>query len=77
MYRVNYGQGQVSVSFDRFSDAQRCLRLARPDDPGAFIECYEAGSADDPGDWFRVKGYHYSGDCTCGGTPHAADCVRH
>lgn len=73
MYRVNYGQGQVSVSFSRLNDARRCLRMARPDCPGAFIERYESGSADDPGAW--LKRYDYSRDCTCGGEPHAADCV--
>lgn len=54
MYRVNYGNGQVSPTYRRRTHAQRHLREQAMQSAFMFIEYYMAGSADDPGEWVRV-----------------------
>lgn len=56
MYRVNYGNGQVSNTFEKRAEALQHLRDSLRDNGYAFLQRYEAGSADDPGDWFKVRG---------------------
>lgn len=55
MYRINYGNGQVSETFRDLRAAMRALR-AESGSVGhpACIERYEPGTADDPGDWFPI-----------------------
>lgn len=50
MYRVNYGNGQVSgwfFSHREATDYQVKVGFG-------WVEVYLAGSADEPGDWFHV-----------------------
>lgn len=55
-FRVNYGNGQVSKVFRRRSAALDELADALKSSPGAFVQFWDHGSADAPGDWFTDSG---------------------
>jgi hypothetical protein len=50
-YRVNYGNGQVSGTYDRISDARLSLSYARKHDDYAFLEFRDC----DTGEWFQLR----------------------
>ncbi len=54
MYRVNYGTGHVSGDIHNRKSAETFLATAQEDCPGAWLEKYEAGTADEPGEWETV-----------------------
>lgn len=61
MYRINYGNGQVSGTYTSLKAAVAELRTD-PYRASIWIERYDAGSADDPGDWFpTVRGRDLEG----------------
>lgn len=53
-YRINYGNGQVSKSFESLRVAKRELEALN--DPFAFLQFYDPGDSESPGDWWRWKG---------------------
>lgn len=60
-YRINYGSGEVSGTYETYAEARRISRGgAAPgcplaDEAGAYrIERYNAGSADSPGEWIGL-----------------------
>ena len=60
MYRVNYGNGQVGAEVPTRELAERLADMERETNRGAYapfvyVQQYRAGSADSPGDWFRVN----------------------
>ena len=52
-YRINYGNGQVSKSFESLRVAKRELEALN--DPNAYLQFYDPGCSEDPGDWWRYK----------------------
>jgi len=55
-YRINYANGQVSGTYSSYEAVKRAL-LAERSFPWAksfWIQRYDAGTADDPGDWVRI-----------------------
>lgn len=62
MYRINYGNGQVSGTYTSLKAAVAELR-SDPYRTLMWIERYDAGYADEPGDWFTtVRGRDLEGD---------------
>lgn len=59
-YRVNYDNGQVSQTFKTRREANAELAIVNQEGGYAYVQVYLAGSADDPGDWFRVRGANAS-----------------
>lgn len=55
MYRVNYGNGQVSRDFDTRQEAEAHIASMDQYRDFAFVQRYETGSADEPGDWFSCR----------------------
>lgn len=53
MFRINFGNGQVQGPYDTRAEADRAFYACNPDGY-TYLQEYHAGSADDPGDWFRV-----------------------
>lgn len=60
-YRINYGSGEVSGTYETYAEARRHLaRCASPgcpladEAPNYRIERYDAGSADSPGEWIGL-----------------------
>jgi hypothetical protein len=55
-YRINYGNGQVSDLYNSYDAARASLRaVASNDGSDAYrIQRYDAGTADDPGDWVGI-----------------------
>ncbi len=56
MYRINFGNGQVHGTFETYADCMRALMSCNPD-AYTFVQRYESGSADAPGDWVTVTEY--------------------
>lgn len=59
-YRVNYGNGQVGPVVPERTTAERLANMERETNRGAyapfvFVQRYEVGSADAPGEWVRVE----------------------
>lgn len=54
-YRVNFNQGQIQRVASKAEGIRYLNEIVKVDCPTAFLERYEAGSADDPGEWVRVK----------------------
>lgn len=50
-YRVNYGNGQV---WEVPGGRKACEAEAKAN-PGAWVQFYEPGTADCPGEWFRAR----------------------
>jgi hypothetical protein len=54
MYRVNYSNGQVSKTFETKHEAFAHIEAMDQYQAFAFVEFYDPGTADAPGDWFRI-----------------------
>jgi hypothetical protein len=54
LFRVNYGNGQVG-DMCTLAEARRELGQKNMYPAFAFLEVYELGTADEPGDWFMWK----------------------
>lgn len=52
LYRINYGNGQVSQAIHSLRAA--AAELAQ-EDAFAFIERYELNGGEEPGEWFPVQ----------------------
>jgi hypothetical protein len=53
-WRVNFGNGQVQYAPSR-AEALRAIQQLDRYREYAFVERYEGGSADEPGDWFPIR----------------------
>lgn len=54
-YRVNYGNGTVSRTYATLAECEAHIREQFDGGGTCFIQRYDAGTADDPCDWFRVR----------------------
>jgi hypothetical protein len=55
-YRILWGNGQVAWEGNSLKAAKSELANVQRESPGAFLQFYEPGSADAPGDWFSYRG---------------------
>lgn len=69
-WRANFGNGQVQYAPSR-AEALRVIQQLDRYREYAFVERYEGGSADDPGDWFPVRVGGGDGDGGDGGSGRA------
>ena len=56
-YRVNFGNGQVSNTYDTKREACEVLWIADEQGAYAWLQKYEAGSADCPGEWVTCRSH--------------------
>jgi hypothetical protein len=55
LYRVTEGNGQVSCQYGSKRAAIAQLKLSLVTNASARLQRYFPGTADEPGDWFRVQ----------------------